>query len=209
MNGNYRFDAVQDWHFYFKELFTLVKIDSLLEFGMGKGTQFLLDNCNKVHSVELSIFDYTNNPWFHECELNLSSYKGWSNTFVHLPEDIIIANALAQSYQYPLPNNDHLPTLKKIIELFLEPQYDLIFIDPGIHNRGDIVNLSFGYAPIIAAHDTTKNSKISTANLYGYNIVNTPDDYECISFEDDRMGTTFWILKIYEDIIAKMKSFKA
>jgi hypothetical protein len=61
---NYNFTFTQDWHNYFLKVFETKKIKNLLEFGLGDGTEFLLDYCEFVKSVELSLGDFNLN-WFH------------------------------------------------------------------------------------------------------------------------------------------------
>jgi hypothetical protein len=203
----YNFDACQDWHSYFSKLFSITKINSLLEFGLGNGTELLLDNCQQVHSVELSVGSL-NKDWYGKCVKKYESYNNWFPTYIDVPPAIVASNELAQSHRYPLPNNDHLPVLKSLVLPFLKKKHDFIFVDAGIHNRGDLVNMSFGYAPIIAAHDTCKDPNRILKDIYGYNIVQVPSDYEVVHFEDTYMGTTFWILKSRKNLIDEMKSFK-
>jgi hypothetical protein len=89
--------------------------------------------------------------------------------------------------------------LKSLIDPFLKrKKYDIIFVDPGIHNRGDIVNLCFGKANIIAAHDTDRTGRV-IKNIYGYNIVEVPKNYTEIHFDSPYMGTTFWIKDDFVD----------
>lgn len=51
---NYNFSGAQDWSKYFDTIFKTYKVNHLLEFGLGDGTEFLLDNCETVTSVEIS-----------------------------------------------------------------------------------------------------------------------------------------------------------
>jgi len=192
---NYEFTPAQDWTNVFNKLFGLINTEKILEFGLGLGTEFLCDNSKHVTSVELSIGDY-NKGWTELVKEKLKEYNNWTLHYIDLPEEIKQANQNAINYKYPLLELDYLKTLNKIIEpFFINDYYDIVFIDPGIHNRGDIINFCFGKSPIIAAHDTSK-SGIIIENIYGYNIVVVPENYEEIHF-DDGLGTTLWINKEY------------
>jgi hypothetical protein len=206
---NYNLTSTQDWHFYFAEIFKNRKIDTMLEFGLGVGTEYLLDNCSNVTSVELSAGDY-NKEWHDQTVEHLKDYKNWNCVYVDLPQDIKDANERAQKLRFPLDDTQYLKSLKSITDEFLKTKkYDFIFVDAGIHTRGDLVNLSFGKADIIAAHDTSRETSRVLENIYGYNIVNVPDDYIEIHYECTYMGTTLWIKKDLSDIVEIMKKFKA
>lgn len=196
-NKNYNFEGAQDWHIYFKEIFKQTKINNFLEFGLGHGTEFLLDNCENVKSVEISLGEY-NKYWYDLCLEKYSIYKNWSVSYIDAPEEIKKSNQDAQEKRYPLKDNKHIPILKNIVKPFLNENWDMIFVDAGFHNRGDLVNLCFQHAPIIAAHDTSRDENRILKNIYGYNIVNIPSNYEEYHFEDTYMGTTIWIRKDFE-----------
>jgi hypothetical protein len=206
---NYNLTPTQDWHFYFAEIFKNKKISSMLEFGLGVGTEYLLDNCEKVTSVELSAGDY-NKEWHDQTVKKLKDYKNWDCVYVDLTQDIKDANQRAQKLRFPLEDTKYLKSLKSITDKFLEnKKYDFIFVDAGIHTRGDLVNLSFDKADIIAAHDTSRKTYRVLENIYGYNIVNVPENYTEIHYECTYMGTTLWIKNDLPDLIELMKNFKA
>ena len=205
---NYNLTSTQDWHFYFAEIFKNQKISSMLEFGLGVGTEFLLDHCDNVTSVELSAGNY-NREWHDKTVEDLKEYKNWNCYYVDLPQDIKDANERAQQLRFPLDDIKYLDSLKKITSKYLKKKYDMIFVDAGIHTRGDLVNLSFGKADIIAAHDTSRKTYRILENVYGYNIVNVPDDYTEVHYECTYMGTTLWIKNDLNDLIEIMKKFKA
>ena len=52
--------------------------------------------------------------------------------------------------------------------------------------------MCFGKAKIIAAHDSDRTGRI-TPNIYGYNIVEVPENYIEIHRNESYMGTTFWV----------------
>lgn len=204
----YTLGPTQDWSHYFKEIFKHQKIQNLLEFGLGVGTEFLLENCSNVTSVELSLGDY-NLDWYLRTKKSLSEYKNWESFYIDLPEEIKEADSRAKNLKFPLDDTDYLVVLDNIVNPFMRrKEYDFIFIDAGIHTRGDLVNMSFGNSDIIAAHDTSRDPKRVLENVYGYNIVEVPEDYEEIHFEDTYMGTTIWIKKNMSDLIEILRDYK-
>ena len=88
--------------------------------------------------------------------------------------------------------------LKEICdELFAKKAFEVAFVAPEFHMRGDLVNELFGRTPIIVAHATNNPS-------YLWNKVDTPSDYEKITFTQGE-GTTFWIHKDLIDLITALK----
>lgn len=193
INTKYNFTCAQDWVEHFEKVFKTIKVNNILEFGLGLGTQFLCDNSKYVNSVELSIGDY-NKTWTEKTKKILENYNNWKLNYIELPEEIIKSNQKAIEKKYPLEDTSYLAVLKEIIMPFIDNlNYDIIFVDPGIHNRGDIVNFCFNKCKILAAHDTSKNGNV-IENIYGYNIVKCPDNYYEIHIQNG-LGTTFWINK--------------
>jgi len=189
---DYKLTCAQDWVRYFDRLFQTVEIDNFLEFGLGVGTEFLCDHAKNVTSVELSTGDY-NLEWTNQTKEQLKDYTNWTLHYVQIPDEIQKSNQDAINNQYPLEDLSYLPVLENIVVPFMEErEYDVIFVDPGIHNRGDIVNFAFGHAPIIAAHDSDRTGRVIPF-VYGYNIVKVPENYTEIHREDTYCGTTFWV----------------
>jgi hypothetical protein len=197
MHKNYNFCITQDWAAYFEKIFNAIKITNMLEFGLGLGTRFLCDNCEKVTSVELSVSDL-NRSWTENTKQELSDYKNWSLHYIEVPSEIKMANEAAIESRYPLQDLTYLPILQNLISPFLQDYYDMIFVDAGIHNRGDIVNCCFQKGAIIAAHDTDRTGRIKT-NIYGYNIIKIPDNYTEVHFNDSYCGTTIWVKNDHEN----------
>lgn len=198
MEKEYNFTGAQDWSGYFKKIFEVIQVNSILEFGLGVGTEFLCDNAKSVVSVELSTGDF-NKEWTEKTKDQLKDYTNWKLNYIQIPKEIEKANQDAIERQYPLEDLSYLPVLKELVNPFLNrKKYDIIFVDAGIHNRGDIVNLCFGKANIIAAHDSDRTGRV-IKNIYGYNIVNVPENYTEIHFDNPYMGTTFWINQNYEN----------
>lgn len=106
------------------------------------------------------------------------------------------------SDRYPIMYTGHLQEYETIVSNLLEKNdFDVVFVDVGIHNRGDIVNIFLNKnIKVVFAHDTSRDANRILKNIYGYNIVSN-EDYKEIHFEDTYMGTTFWVLKSEEEII--------
>lgn len=193
INEKYNFTCAQDWAEHFEKLFNTLKINSILEFGLGIGTQFLCDNANLVTSVELSVGEY-NKIWTEKTKETLKAYNNWELNYIEVPEEIRQSNQQAIEKKYPLEEDSYLFVLKRIVEPFIDKcNYDIIFVDPGIHNRGDIVNMCFNKSKILAAHDTSRSGNV-IENIYGYNIVKCPSNYQEVHIQLG-LGTTFWINK--------------
>ena len=204
----YNFTPTQDWHFYFSVIFDNTKIRNMIEFGLGVGTPYLADNCEFLKSVELSLGEY-NLEWFNKTKDDMKGRKNWDCEYVEVNKKIFDANDRAQNLRFPLEDTKYLIDLRKIVNKHLdEREYDFIFVDAGIHTRGDIVNMSFGKADIIAAHDTSRDPNRVLKNVYGYNIVNVPSNYTEIHFEDTYMGTTIWVNNRLSDLIEILKNYK-
>lgn len=195
-NGNY---GASDWINPINEILNVLEKDSVLEFGLGNGTQYWCDNFKSVTSVELSIDPY-HKEWTEQTKVNLKDYNNWSCNYIDCPKEIYQANTEAVRHKYPMTYQDHLPILKSICVPFIEKEYSLIMVDAGIHNRGDIVNLCFNYAPVIVAHDTGSQH----GTIYGYNIVKCPEEYIEIN-KPSGHGTKFWIRKNQEQIIGALQ----
>lgn len=203
---DYQFTGAQDWSKYFDAIFKKTKINHLLEFGLGDGTEFLLDNCNKVTSVEISLGDY-NKSWHDKCVEKYKDYKNWDVYYIDAPKEVVEANDEAINKRYPIDYSAHIPKLKTIVNKYAK-NTDMIFVDAGFHNRGDLVNLCFNKAKVIAAHDSSRDESRILKNIYGYNIVNVPDNYIEFHFEDTYMGTTIWVEKSATDIIEVLNGLK-
>lgn len=203
---DYKFDGAQDWSKYFEAIFKVHKIQHLLEFGLGHGTEFLLDHCDKVTSVEISLGDY-NKSWHDKCVEKYKDYKNWDVNYIDAPKEVVTANDEAINKKYPIEYKAHIPKLRTIVNKYSKTA-DMIFIDAGFHNRGDLVNLCFGKAQIIAAHDTSRDPGRIIEHIYGYNIVKVPAEYREFHFEDTYMGTTIWVDKTMTDVIEALDALR-
>jgi hypothetical protein len=155
-----------DWKPAFKALFSIIKINRLIELGMGKGTKLFIDNCDYVKSVELAATQ-NHKDWYKKC-IQEYSQKNWHHELFETKDD----------YSRELAN--------KINKVYSE-KYDLVFIDPGIHCRAKLVNLAFGKIPIIVTHDTNFGYED-----YEWGLLESPKDYTKVIYTAGQ-GTSFWI----------------
>lgn len=186
---------------HFKKLFSIVKVHSFLEFGVGYGTKYFLDHCDTVTSCEIILPDQTAH-WFDHTREVYAQYKNWTPILKYGSPAMQNANVICyQKYQDPEHyQRDYLSELQGICnELFANKTFDVAFVDPGFHMRGDLVNELFHRVPIIAAHDTNIAPKI-----YGWAKVRTPSNYEKIVCSKGQ-GVIFWISKDYPELIQALK----
>lgn len=185
-----------------RELFEKHKIESMIEFGLGEGTSFLLDHLKEVVSVEPYTKDLElakklripTDKWMKKFGEEFHTYKNWKIVPYECGKGIIKAeydvtgHGKVERGENPTTKYylDEILTLVK--KLFKNKKYDYAFVDAGIHLRGDIVNALFGKVDIIGAHDT------NTKPIYGYNRIVVPMDYS-IEENINGEGITFWIKK--------------
>jgi hypothetical protein len=184
----------------FAKLFQHAQINSLLEFGLGYSTKYLLDHCKNVTSCEIIMPDQNAN-WFNHTSELFAKYPNWTPILKQGDQSMHIANHYAtHARKNPaLQDGSYLLVIKEICdELFKDKQFDVAFVDPGFHMRGDLVNELFDRVPIIVAHDTN-----IAPEIYGWDRVYTPSNYVKIVFAKGQ-GTTFWIHKDKANLIAAL-----
>lgn len=151
---------IYDYKPVLNKLFEYYQPRYILEFGLGRGTKYLAKHCKKITSIELAVRD-EHFKWYRKVNnYRLDNWKG------HLFKTI----------------DKYDQSIKRDIISILQKEYDLIFVDPGVHWRAEIVNWCFGYSPIIAAHDA--NEKI-----YGWEKVIKVANYH----EVDVARVKLWI----------------
>lgn len=180
------------------KMFDEYGVKTMLEFGLGGATRPFLDRLEKVTSVEIMTKDraladqlkISNEDWWQLCEKEFAEYKNWELVKYYCKKPIIDAEKQVTGITAERGSNPTTTAYKEelanLIDTLSIEDYDYVFVDAGIHLRGDIVNLLFGKAKIIGAHDTYD------AAIYGYNRVVTPPDYRKVEAMGD-VGTTFWI----------------
>lgn len=137
---------------------------SVLEFGLGDGTKYLLDNFKFVYSHELM-----NTPkWYDYVVRKFSHYKNWKHELV-LFKDIGFVDY-----------NPNLPPvlLDSITKLFNKYKFDVVLIDGQYHVRGDIANfiLNKFHPKYVVIHDINLAFEED-----GYNRIKLPSKYKSVS----------------------------
>lgn len=176
---------------HFRKLFHHAHIGSLLEFGIGYSTKYLLDHCEKVTTCEILLPGQTAYKFYHILDV-LGEYPNWKPILKHGNFSMQKANLFSVDYRKDpaLQDATYILEIKEICDdLFRDEQFEVAFVDPGFHMRGDLVNELFDRVPIIVAHDTN-----IAPEIYGWNKIYTPSNYEKIIFTEGQ-GVTFWIQK--------------
>lgn len=143
---------------------------NILEFGLGDGTQYLVDNFKFVYSHELiDQNDPTLIEWYNQAAQKFKSKQNWDSEVVFW-EDISFID-----YDPNLPQQ----LLNRIDELFLKYKFDCVLVDGGYHVRGDIANyiLNKHQPGFVVIHDTNYNYSID-----GYNRIILPQTYETVKY---------------------------
>ena len=208
-------DHIPHW----KRLFNTTKVRGFIQCGCDFSTKYFMEYAEKVVSIEYINSGY-NNTKYHEFKNLYSDQENWipliynpdmrSNSFNNA-----CAHQCATHMDYALIDTAYVKELyqhfKKIIVDAHADGYDIdaAFVNPAMYLRGDLVKLLLAHKiPIVAAHGTIlDNGTDETNNLYGWNKVYTPDDYEKIYIPFGQ-GTTFWINKQLPDIIASMQDYR-
>jgi len=179
----------QDWQPYIGKIFELTKVQTLLEFGLGGGTEYFLNKCKHVTSIEIGV-SKRHKQWYEKCKEEYKSYTNWEAIYIEGSTRFIDADRLAHERIHGY--SEHMPELRELIQSL--DRQDMIFVDAGIHNRGDIINLLFELdkADIIAAHDTSRFAK-RCVDIYGYNRLVIPKNFAEFHFEGGTVGTTIWV----------------
>lgn len=194
----------------FKVLFEVFPNAKMLEFGLGKGSFFFIKNCAHVTSLELVVKDsdgaYSRNAagWYKICKDSFQGYENWDSILHYCGEPLCEASAYAGS-QEPDRHWKPIAALDELSEICTRyvkgKNYDLAFVDAGIHNRGELVNTLFKLGiKIIAAHDTNY-----AANIYGWSRIKKPKNYVRVHYKHG-CGTTFWVHKSLSKVIKHLKA---
>lgn len=142
----------------------------MLEFGLGDGTQYLVDNFEFVYSHELIDDSQPNLINYYNTALNkYSSYTNWASELV-MWKDIGF-----KDYDPNLP----IQLLNRIDELFLMYKFEAVLVDGGYHVRGDIANYILNkWSPdYVIIHDTNFAYEVD-----GYTRIQLPSSYTTIEY---------------------------
>lgn len=147
----------------------------LFEFGLGEGTKYLLESFKDVFSFELADSD----SWYIDTIRSLSAMPNWRYE-------------MAPFYHYDF--YDYIPQIpdllrNKINSLFRE-KFDVVFMDGGYHNRGQIANyvLNTFKPKYLIIHDINFAFK---EDMYDQIVV--PDGYDYLDYNEGE-GTRIYRL---------------
>ena len=158
---------VMDWTEHMDRQIGNKKEMSILEFGIGDGTEYLLDNFKFVFSHELS----PDANWYNAITSRFASRENWDHKLV------LWHKIGFEDYNPNIPQ-----ALKDDIDtLFETHNFDVVFIDGGYHVRGDIADyILHKHMPLrVIIHDITiayeedGYGRIQMPDLYSYEAYHT------------------------------------
>jgi hypothetical protein len=154
----------------------------ILEFGLGAGTKYLVDNFKYVYSYELiDERDHSLKEW---AEISKNDYKYYTNW------DVEVVNWSDINFKDYNPNLVSGLT-DRIDMLFAEHNFEAVLVDGGYHVRGDIANYILNkFTPkYVLIHDTNFNYVVD-----GYERIQKPELFEIYNHTDGE-GTHVYINK--------------
>jgi len=205
---------------YYLEMFAQFKEKNILQLGVGYLSKYFLDHCKKVISVEFITAGYGPGR-MKDCMTLYKKYSNWIpiayfsayqgdtnwTFFKYFGSDNLYK---ANNYQvtmfmsYSSVDKAFLNEIGSFLgNLIKLNKFEFVHVDPSMYIRGDIIQILFGKVPIIVAGDA--NTRIQGGHdIYGYNAVVTPDDYEELRL---RNRTVIWISKNekYAELIENLK----
>jgi hypothetical protein len=153
---------------------------SILEFGLGDGTKYLVDNFKKVYSYEIiDDADPSLAEWGRECVQKLNAYSNWEYEITKYSEVDFV------DYDSNLSSK----LLNRIDELFDKYKFEAVLVDGGYHVRGDIANYILNKFPTkyVVIHDTNYNYTVD-----GYGRINLPKNYSTVKYTEGE-GTHIFV----------------
>ncbi|KKP95811.1 MAG: hypothetical protein US13_C0002G0121 [candidate division TM6 bacterium GW2011_GWE2_36_25] len=202
-------DLATDHVLVFDELFKLIPMPHLLELGCSKSSTYFAKNCKNLLTHELTVKDRFNfaMPWFLKANKDLKpNLLNWNLELYIFNESVNRANNIAIEGKNPeLFDKQYLNEIRNFFnKICTDNIFDIIFIDPGIHIRGDFVNEAFNRSDIIVAHDTNFNP-----HIYGWTKIKAPSNYTKIHFNYGS-GTSIWVknerIELINELKAKLQS---
>jgi len=188
----------------FRCLFKHKKIDNFLEFGVGRGTKYFIDNCGHVKSFEIWVESRADRilPWFHKSIKAFEKEDNWEYTSYKGSETLDLFNNPDQAVKLGGYSKEYSDELLNEIEFICtealgQQHYDAAFVDPGIVTRASIVQSLFNKVNIIIGHDTKWD-------IYGWSTIKVPENYEVIQFKKG-CWTTLWINKSEKELIENLR----
>ena len=163
-----------DWQPFVLQVIQENKPKTIFEFGLGEGTELFLDNCEKVYSLEL-LANPELQEWYDKMGEKYLERDNWKS-YLFKCEDKMTGVIKMQV-------GSHLKRTKP----------DLVFVDPGVQFRGELVNICFKHkVPLVIAHDTNYGYEEENGDAYGWGLIN-PDGYETVEYQQGQ-GTILWKL---------------
>lgn len=163
-----------------------IETKTILELGLGAGTQALINRFKKVISFEVA----RNDEWYHKSVEDYSKHPHWSSKFLLMSQlGLDVADDELLRSGGSNRNTESMKLYFAALEEFV-PTYegiDVAFVDQGFHFRGEAVNyfLEKGI-PEIIAHDTFNHD-----HIYGYDTIKLPPNYVTQTFGG--LGTTLYL----------------
>lgn len=156
----------QDHRNLHERIFSLIRPKNFLEFGLGMGTLYFLNKCDKVTSFEVLV-----NP----------TQAGWTEEVLkHIGDN---PNYKAIDFPHEDKFTDELKN--EIQKLLNELKPDFVFVDSGCHCRADIINLCLDFGvPSVTAHDTNHGRE-----AYGWDNIVVPEGFRVVK-DTNGEGTT-------------------
>lgn len=163
-----------------------IETKTILELGLGAGTQNLINRFKQVISFEVARTD----EWYHKSVADYSKYPNWSHKFMLMSDlGLDIADDEVLKSGGTVRNQEPMKRYFDALQLFV-PQLDTInvaFVDQGFHFRGEAVNFFLEKGiPEIIAHDTFNHE-----HIYGYDTIKLPSNYVTQTFGG--LGTTIYL----------------
>jgi 16S rRNA A1518/A1519 N6-dimethyltransferase RsmA/KsgA/DIM1 with predicted DNA glycosylase/AP lyase activity len=135
---------------------------TILELGVGGGTQYLIDNFKKVISIEYSRYEFP----FQTNALNHTYLEIKSKPETILKDDILISSNGQETVDVVAEVEMYYEEIKKY-------KPDMVFVDFGFHFRGAVVQklIDDEFSKYIAYHDTNfPYYQYDRLNLKSYRI---------------------------------------
>lgn len=197
---------------YFRTISSQTKVRGVLQFGVTPATEFLLDNFNKVISVEF----VTNGYGPAIMTEALGAYKGYSNWipivfFTGYQGDIqwapykyLGSESVYKAVSYQTSTHKNYALIDDFYQVELNAftvnllkchRIDVALIDGAFFLRGDLVQLLFNKLPIIVAVNTNPRAAGIKDDVLGLSRIVTPDNYEEIYLPLEPGGVTVWAIR--------------
>lgn len=191
----------------FDELFRLVKPNTLsvLQFGLGDATEYLLSSCKQITSIQISI---PSQAAFIDSAFSQAAqrFKRWSNwtPFLFKASALIdyYNDQYSQGHQTRIRSAQYRKDVQDITNFGLSKgTFEVALVDPALLTRAEFVNSLFRKIDIIIAHDTIGQPE---HGRFDWIRVYDDENYEKIVFANGT-GTTIWVNINKPELIEQLK----